>query len=92
MQDALQAPGVLLVHIDDVIPVAVLGARDLTGAVASHGHANLAKLSNRAVVGRVAKLFSAGCGRINDELVLASGPARRSSITNWAIVDRQMLP
>lgn len=77
VQNALETPLVLAVHIDDVVPVAVLRAGNLAGAVAPHGNPNLAELVHGAMMRRVADLLAARRSRVDLELVLASRTARQ---------------
>ena len=77
VKDAFEAPGILLVHVHDMVPFAVLGACDLTCAVTANGNADLPKLVDRAVVRRVADLLAARGSRVDHELVLSPGAARK---------------
>ncbi len=76
VKDTVQAPLVLGVHVNDVVPVAVLGARNLARAVAAGRDADLAQLVQGAVVRRVADLLARGGRGVDDKLVLSPGAAR----------------
>lgn len=91
-KDATQATRVLVVHIDNVVPVAILRATHLTCTMCDDGNPDLAQLGNGTVVWRVADLLGRGRSGVNDKL--ARAPARRTSSVNTdsAIVERQMLP
>lgn len=91
-KDATQATRVLVVHIDNVVPVAILRATHLTCTMCDDGNPDLAQLGNGTVVWRVADLLGRGRSGVNDKL--ARAPARRTSSVNTdsAIVERQMFP
>ena len=57
-KDATQATRVLGIHIDNVIPVAILRATHLACAVGNDGNPDLAQLGDRALMRRVADLLS----------------------------------
>lgn len=57
-KDATQAPRVLSIHIDNVIPVAILRATHLAGTVRNDGNPDFAQLGDRAMMRRVADLLS----------------------------------
>lgn len=57
-KNSVQAAGVLVVHIDNVVPVAILRATHLTGTVCNDGNPDFAQLGDRAMMRRVADLLS----------------------------------
>ena len=89
-KNATQATRVLSIHIDNVIPVAILRATYLARAVGNDGNPDLAQLGNSAMMRRVANLLVAAESMANSP----SRPARRTSSVNTdsAIVERQMFP
>ena len=89
-KDALQAAGVLVIHIDHVVPVAILRAAHLTSAMRDGGNPDLAQLGNGAMMRRVADLDVAAESMANSP----SRPARRTNSVNTdsAIVERQIFP
>lgn len=72
-KDAAQAAGVLVIHIDNVVPVTVLRATHLTCAMCDDGNPDLAQLRNGTEVRRVADLLGRSRGGIDDKLARASG-------------------
>lgn len=76
-KDALQAAGVLVIHIDHVVPVAILRAAHLTSAMRDDGNPDLAQLGNGAMMRRVADLLGRRRGGVDGKLTLASGAAHQ---------------
>ena len=72
-KNSVQAAGVRVVHIDIVVPVAILRATHLTCAMCDDGNPDLAQLRNGTVVRRVADLLGRGRSGINDKLARAPG-------------------
>ena len=72
-KDATQATRVLSIHIDNVIPVAILRATHLTGTVRNDGNPDFTQLGNRAMMRRVADLLGRGRSGVNDKLACAPG-------------------
>lgn len=72
-EDAAERPLVVLVHVDDEVPVAILGRSNAAGTMLEHGDANGAQLVDGAVMRWVAVLLVARTRRVDDELVGEAG-------------------
>ena len=70
-KDAMQSACVLGVHIDDVVPLAILRTAHLARAVRSHGDPDFPQLSHGAAMWRVADLLArGGGGSFDGEVIL----------------------
>lgn len=76
-KNSVQAAGVLVVHIDNVVPVAILRATHLAGTMCDDGNPDLAQLGNGTVVWRVADLLGRGRSGVNDKLARAPSAAHQ---------------
>lgn len=96
-KDATQTACVLSIHIDNVIPVAILRATHLAGTVRNDGNPDFAQLGDRAMMRRVADLLGRSRGGIDDKLARAPSAAHELGkhrlshrrATDVAVTDKQ---
>ena len=83
---------VLVIHVHEQVPLVVLVGADLAGAMRQHRHAHLLELVDRAMMRRMPDLVIGGGGGIDNRTSASPTLFTWSCITNWAMVDLQMLP
>ncbi len=74
VENAIETPFVLAIHVRDEVPVSVFAARDLTSAMRPDGDADFAELGDGPVMRRVSDFLARRRRGIDGDFALEPGP------------------